>query len=151
MKGLTHKQRAFVEAYTGAAEGNATEAAAMAGYKGNRRTLEAVGRENLGKPRVASAIEEINERLSSARIATAEERQAFYTAILRGEGLEPHVTPKGDVVDAGPTFKDRLKAGELLGKMQGDFIEKVDVQVTGADVRFVYPDNGRVPPPPPKT
>jgi len=47
---LTLKQQLFVEAYLGEAKGNATEAARIAGYKGNEITLAAVGAENLRKP-----------------------------------------------------------------------------------------------------
>ena len=53
---LTHKQTLFIAYYLGDADGNATEAAAMAGYKGNRRTLEVVGHENLSKPEIKKAI-----------------------------------------------------------------------------------------------
>jgi hypothetical protein len=40
------------------------------------------------------------------------ERQQFWTAVLRGE--------------ESAEMKDRLKASELLGKCQGDFIERVE-------------------------
>jgi hypothetical protein len=47
---LTLKQQRFVAAYLGPAQGNATEAARLAGYHGNRVTLAAVGSENLRNP-----------------------------------------------------------------------------------------------------
>ena len=55
---LTPKQLRFVEAYVGPARANATEAARLAGYKGNDVTLAAVGHENLRKPQVAEAVKE---------------------------------------------------------------------------------------------
>jgi len=39
---LTTKQKLFCEFYVGAANGNATQAARLAGYAGNDITLEAV-------------------------------------------------------------------------------------------------------------
>lgn len=55
---LTLKQRKFVEAYLGKANGNATEAARLAGYKGNDVTLGAVGHETKNKPLVASILKD---------------------------------------------------------------------------------------------
>lgn len=51
---MRHKQRAFVDAYLECL--NATEAAARAGYRGNRNTLRSVGSENLRKPAIATEI-----------------------------------------------------------------------------------------------
>lgn len=55
---LTDLQQRFVQAYVGEARFNATEAAAIAGYKGNRVTLASVGRENLEKPHIREAVDE---------------------------------------------------------------------------------------------
>jgi hypothetical protein len=54
---ITSKQMAFVEAYltTGF---NATQAASLAGYKGNRATLASIGYENLRKPHLCAILEE---------------------------------------------------------------------------------------------
>ena len=105
---ITEKQRRFIEAYMGAACGNVTEAASLAGYKGNRKTLEAVGRKTLAIARIRAAIDERVEADSS--VATRKDRQEFWTAMMLGtEGEEP---------------RDRLKASELLGKSQADFVER---------------------------
>ena len=53
--GMTVKQRAFVENYTG----NATQAALAAGY--SRRTARVIGAENLTKPDIQKAIQEREE------------------------------------------------------------------------------------------
>jgi hypothetical protein len=56
-EGLTFKQRAFVKAFVGPAAGNATKAAAMAGYSdSNRNVLAVTGWETLRKPNVQRAI-----------------------------------------------------------------------------------------------
>lgn len=55
----TEKQRRFVLAYVGMARFNATEAARLAMYDGSDETLRAIGYENLTKPHIRAAIDEI--------------------------------------------------------------------------------------------
>lgn len=113
-RALSPKQRKFVEYY--AACGNATEAARQAGY----RKPNPQGSENLVKPSIQAAIAALTAEVASQRIATVVERQEYWTALMRGE-QEGH--PE--------MLKLGLKASELLGKAQGDFIERKEV--TGAD------------------
>lgn len=141
-EGLTPKQRAFVEAYTGAAGGNGTQAARLAGYKGNDATLSAVANENLRKPLVREAIAAATKATTSKAIATRKERQEFFTSVMRGtECTTPMFTMygkpikdqyTGEQVKAAPEPKERLKAGELLGRMQGDFIDRIEVRAEEA-------------------
>jgi len=65
-------------------------------------------------------------------ILTREQRQELLTQFANNDGIEP---------------KDRIKAIEVLGKMQGDFIERREVEHRGAAVSFVFEDNGRGPAP----
>jgi phage terminase small subunit len=102
---LTPKQRRFIEAYTG----NATEAARLAGYQGNDDVLGVTGFDLLRIPKIAQAIAEREERAITGLIATREERQAFWTQVMN---------------DSTSEMKDRLKAAELLGKSQADFIDR---------------------------
>ena len=107
---LSAKQKRFIEAYCG----NATDAARQAGYAGNDVTLGAVGDENLKKPRLAAAIKAREDKRLSKTIATREERQQFWTSILRDE-----------ITKDPQDMKDRLKASELLGKSEGDFLDRI--------------------------
>jgi phage terminase small subunit len=109
MADLTPKQKAFCEFYAGS--GNASEAARMAGY--SAKSAYATGHENLKKHEVVEYIKSLNQAMSSTRIASAVERQEFWTAIMRGE------MPEIDGI--------QLKASEVLAKAQGDFIQKVEV------------------------
>lgn len=104
---LTLKQRKFIAAY----DGNATDAARKAGYKGNDVTLQAVASENLRKPLIAAALKGRTDKQVASVIANREERQKFWTDAMRG--LREDVDP--------------LRASELLAKSDGDFIEKVEV------------------------
>ena len=108
--GLTLKQRRFVEAYMGEACGNGVLAARLAGYKGDNNTLHNIASENVRKPTVASAIERLAE--NDPLIASRKQRQTFWSEVMW---------------DAGAEMKDRLKASELLGRTQADFIERREV------------------------
>lgn len=105
-EGLTERQRLFCEAYAGNG-GNADAAARKAGYKKPRPQ----GAQNLTKPSIKSALESLRLAQTSDAIATREERQAFWTAALRDPDVD---------------WRNRLKASELLGKSQADFIDRIE-------------------------
>lgn len=105
MEKLTTKQKAFIQAYCG----NATEAALKAGY--SKKTAAFIGAENLKKPQIIEQIKKREEKRADKRIATREERQIFWTQTMKDE--------KADM-------RDRLRASELLGKSEADFLEKVE-------------------------
>jgi phage terminase small subunit len=94
----------------GEAQGNGTFAAKLAGYSGNNVTLGAMACETLKNPRVKRAIAQMTE--SDPLIATRAQRQAFWTEVMQSPESE---------------MKDRLKASELLGKTQADFVERREV------------------------
>ena len=100
---LTPKQRLFVEAY----QGNATEAALAAGY--SKKTARFIGRENLTKPNILSAIKERGQEALAHLIAGREERQQFLTGIMRS--TEERTT-------------DKLKACDQLSKISGDYVSR---------------------------
>ncbi len=105
---LSEKRRLFVEAFMGVAQGNATEAARIAGYK----APNPVGSQLLAIPSVKAAIEE--RRLDCPLIASRQERQQVLSGFLRD-------------VELGTGH--RLKAIELLGRMQGDFLDRTEVTI----------------------
>jgi len=110
-EGLTEKQRRFVEAYA-ANGGNATEAARAAGY----RKPHPQGAENLQKPTIKDAIEKLRGSTTTAAVLTREERQAFWSQMVRGDAQDGDGNP--------PSFRDRLRASELLARSQGDFLDR---------------------------
>lgn len=112
MRRLTLKQARFVEVYAG----NGVEAARLAGYKGGEATLAQQAYRMLRIAEIAEAIEARTKKTTLGLIADRVERQAYWTAVMRGQvDLDPQV------------LAQRLKAAELLGKSQADFIEKVEV------------------------
>ena len=105
---LNARQKAFCEYYV--ASGNATDAAIKAGYK--EKNARFIGSENLTKANIKKYIEELQEKAKGNRIMTAIERREFLTSMIKD----------GAVKDT-----DRLKALDILNKMDGEYTQKVEV------------------------
>ena len=127
---LTLKQNAFVDAYLGNG-GNATRAAISAGY--SRKSAGAQGTQLKRSPVIAA---ELKRRMGADKlVATRDERQRFWSSIMRGRAIEESEKPKGktgrpSIVERKPTLSERLEASTLLGKAQGDFVSRTEL--TGA-------------------
>ena len=106
--GLTTKQENFVLHY----KGNGTEAARLAGYKGNDKTLGVVASENLAKPRVMAALQERRTREISTGIMTRQELQRMWSSIANDDNV---------------SMPDRLAAYALMARSDGLFLERVEV------------------------
>ena len=105
MKALTTRQRRFVEAF----DGNATQAAILAGY--SEKTAYSQGQRMLKKVEIQTAIQARENKRMEATIANRQQRQEFWTSTMW---------------DKEQSTRDRLKASELLGKSEGDFLERHD-------------------------
>ena len=105
---LNARQKSFCEFYV--ASGNATESAIKAGYK--EKNARFIGSENLTKANIKKYIEELQEKAKGNRIMTAIERREFLTSMIKD----------GAVKDT-----DRLKAVDILNKMDGEYTQKVEV------------------------
>ena len=105
---LNARQKAFCEFYV--ASGNATDAEIKAGYK--EKNARFIGSENLTKANIKEYIEELQEKAKGNRIMTAIERREFLTSMIKD----------GAVKDT-----DRLKALDILNKMDGEYTQKVEV------------------------
>ena len=105
---LNARQKAFCEFYV--VSGNATEAAIKAGYK--EKNARFIGSENLTKANIKEYIEELQEKAKGNRIMTAIERREFLTKLILKEETKD---------------TDRLKALDILNKMDGEYTQKVEV------------------------
>lgn len=105
---LTVKQLRFVESY----DGNATAAAIAAGY--SVKTACFIGNENLRKPNIIKAIKAREAKKIKPHIASREDRQKFWTETMQ---------------DMTADLKNRLRASELLGKSEADFIERIEANI----------------------
>ena len=117
------RQERFCQEY--AKLGNATQSAIEAGYSG--KTAYSAGQRLLRNVEVQNRLKELNGEVKNAKIADAREMQEHLTSILRGESDEEVIVVEGcgDGVSEAVTKKkkpsqsDRIKAMQLLAKMQG--------------------------------
>jgi len=135
---LPLKRQRFVEALLGEAQGNATEAARIAGYKGNAKTLQVMGSQLISNPIVRDALAKARDSLAEetkrATIADRVEQEELLTDILRGLVVEKRAIRMADgsaeFEDCPPQLADRLKALDQLGKRHGLIVTKVDAKST---------------------
>ena len=121
---LTAKQQTFVDVHNG----NTTEAAEIAGISRGyaSRLMMDVAKRSTEPAALAvqTAIKERNKGKNDGLIADREERQEFWTKILRGE-LTDVVVLDGVELDCRESqLVIRMKASELLGKSELDFGER---------------------------
>lgn len=126
MPQLTLKQSKFCDAYIGKAQGNATEAARIAGYKGSPETLRVIASENLTKPNITHEIKRLTDEASKrGALGSSQEVLERIWQIANGSGED----------------RDRLKALELLGKfyrlwnpiVEIDFDIEYEIKMDGID------------------
>lgn len=105
---LNARQKAFCEFYV--ACGNATEAAKKAGYSETYSTT----RTNvlLQNVEICRYIEELQKKAQSSRIMSAVERKEWLTRVLNDDEAK---------------LNDKLKALDILNKMDGEYTEKVQL------------------------
>ena len=105
---LNARQKSFCEFYV--ASGNATESAIKAGYS------EKYTNKNVSKIRQNTAVQEyikeLQEKAKTSRIMTAVERREFLTEVIK---------------NGNEQVQDRLKALDILNKMDGEYIEKMQL------------------------
>lgn len=131
---MTDKQRRFCDEYL--IDCNATRAyrAAYPTVK-NDSVASANASRLLGNANIKAYIEQNMEKISSDKVATAEEVIEYLTSVLRGESSSEVVVIEGSGmgvsvarrVEKAPDEKERLKAAELLGKRYGIFSEKINL------------------------
>ena len=107
---LTEKQKRFIDYYIEKANG--TEAAKLAGYKGNN--LNRIASQNLSK--LDKYIKVKLQEKENNRIASQDEVLQYLTRVMRGE--------EKDQFGLEASLQDRTKCAELLGKRYGTFVEK---------------------------
>lgn len=114
---MTPKQKKFAELY--ASSGNATTAAAGAGY--SPKTAYSQGQRMLKNVEINKYLQSITADEQRERVADALEIQSYWTGVMR---------------DTEEKTADRLRASELLSKVQGGIVPDNQVNVN------VSVDNG---------
>ena len=60
------------------------------------------------------------------------EMQERLSAVARQEATEEYISSSGETMERKVSMKDALKAMEILGKMQGAFLDRQQVEMSGA-------------------
>lgn len=87
------------------------------------------------KDAVKARIKELRDALAKPSIMTAQERLEYLTRVIKGEEFEKSaVAIDGDIkfVDEPAPIKTRLQAVDIMNKMQGEYVQKVEAEVTNA-------------------
>lgn len=140
---MTKKQYNFAINFCKGLSG--TQAAIKAGYK--ESSAYSIASENLKKPEVKALIDKINKEAESKDIADVKEIKTVLTKILRGELQEEEIVieqnsstgeSKANKMKKSVSIKDRLRAGELLGKTYQMFTDNLKLEsevviLTGED------------------
>lgn len=114
---LTPKQEKFVE---GIIAGMSQADAYRSAYDTKRMSDNAIYREAsllMSHPKVAQRLAEITSKADKPKIKTAEERLEWLTGIIDSDE---------------ETTGDKLKAIDLMNKMTGEYVQKVEAAVTNA-------------------
>lgn len=126
MKLLTPKQENFCAFYL--KSGVASEAYKKA-YGGGRDSARAKASALLRNDKIQNRLAELQAEIANEKILSAREVQERLSSIARRELTESVVLPSGEEVTRQTSIKDSIKALELLGKIQGMFIAKQEVDV----------------------
>ncbi len=107
---LNARQKKFAEYY--AQSGNTVQSAIKAGYSENYANTNAC--KLLENVRVSEYIKQLSDKLKDERILSAKDRQLILSEIAKNEN---HIEDTSDVI----------KAIDLLNKMTGEYLNKVEV------------------------
>jgi phage terminase small subunit len=99
---LTKKQKIFADIY----DGNAKQAALLAGY--SKVSAHSIGQRLLNNPRIKELIQNRNNKVTAPLIMNRQARQEFWSKVIQ---------------DPEQSMGDRLRASELLGRSEADFTE----------------------------
>jgi phage terminase small subunit len=109
---LTTRQEKFAQIY----EGNGVDAARKAGYTGGESALGVISHKLLKNAKIVEEIQGRQSKEIAPLIASREQRQKFWTETMNNSEAE---------------MRDRLKASELLGKSEADFIDRTETGKPG--------------------
>lgn len=127
--------------------GNATESAKKAGYA--EKTSYSIGQRLLKKVEVQDRLAELAEEAKNNAIADIQEMQKTLTEIIRQQMKEEVIIVEGcgdgyseaRKMTKTASLKDIVSAINTLGKMQGAFSEKVQIDMLPVIIKGEMPDD----------
>lgn len=111
---LTQKQEAFVQRIL---EGMSQADAYRSAYPNQRmtdKTLWESASKLMKNPKVTARLKELRDELAKPTIMSAQERLEWLTKLIQSKE---------------ETTSDKLKAADIMNKMQGEYVQKVEAEV----------------------
>lgn len=135
---LNPKQTKFCVEYS--KTGNATKSYQSAYGLSDVRACESAASRLLANNEVQKYLRELSAQVSDSTVADRQELMRFATSVLRGEIKSVVLDRDGNTVELPAQLKDRLKALELLSKLQGLFINRQELEISQS-IPIVIKDN----------
>lgn len=132
---LTAKQEKFVQCII---EGMSQADAYRAAYDSKNMADKTVWEKAsalMKNGKVAARLQEIRGQMMKPTIMTAQERLEYLTRVIKGEELETCFEySDGEKIECNmpASIKTRLHAVDIMNKMQGEYVQKVEAEVTNA-------------------
>ena len=129
---LTPKQEKFVQ---GIIDGLSQADAYRSAYSTNNtsdKTIWENASRLMNNPKVTARIQEIRNEMMKPSIMSAQERLEYLTRVIKGEEPEKLVQfVQGERLeeDIPPSIRTRLNALDIMNKMQGEYVQKVEADV----------------------
>ena len=113
---LTPKQEKFAQSIV---EGMSQADAYRSAYSTKRmadKTIWENASRLMADSKVKARVQELRDRIATASVMTAQERLEWLTELINGGGL----------------VQDKLRAIDIMNKMQGEYVQKVEANVNVA-------------------
>lgn len=130
---LTPKQEKFVRNLI---QGMSQREAYKNSYDASNMTDKSIDEEAcrlFNDSKISSRYKELQDRLENATIMTAKERLEYLTEVIQGiqrEQVVQIVEGEAIEVEVPTSIKNRLSAIDLMNKMQGEYVTKVEGNVS---------------------
>lgn len=111
---LTAKQEKFVQ---GIIEGMSQADAYRSAYNTKRMTDKSIhetASKLMADPKIASRVAELRDKIANESIMTAQQRMEWLTRVVNSED---------------ESTMDKLRAVDIMNKMQGEYVQKVEAKV----------------------
>ena len=130
---LTPKQEKFIQNIV---SGMSQREAYKNSYDASNMTDKSIDEEAcrlFNDSKISSRYKELQDRLENATIMTAKERLEYLTEVIQGiqrEQVVQIVEGEAIEVEVPTSIKNRLSAIDLMNKMQGEYVTKVEGNVS---------------------
>ena len=126
MPNLSNQQRKFCEEYVN--NGNNGTQAYLKAYKTCKKEETAMVNASrlLRNAKVNEYITELRDELKKKAIMTAEERMIWLTGVVLGN-VKEKVYYEGEESEREAYLNDKMKAMDMLNKMNGEYINKLEL------------------------